>query len=121
MKIINLEQFRKLPPGTIAMKYEPCTFEGLFMKGETWEYDFILTYLTDEIEANSSDDMIDKLRLAEKGASIPMSFDESQRDGCFEKNQLFAVWEKEDILGLINKLKECLEMAYNPGMHHDLA
>jgi len=114
MKIVDLKTFRSLPCGTIAMKYEPYDFDILFVKGETWECDFFLAYLTDEIDCNDLSDFIDKLTLAEeKGISVPMSFEKTMRDGLFEKKQLFAIWEKEDIQGLINKLKECLGIAYN--------
>jgi hypothetical protein len=114
MKIVNLKTFKTLPSGTIAMKYEPCILGRLFMKGEPSKCDFILTYLTDEIDCDSSTDFIDKLTLAEnKGVSVAMSFEETMRDGLFEEKQLFAIWEKEDVLGLIDKLKECLEYAYN--------
>ena len=120
MKIVNLKTFRSLPSGTIAMKYEPCNFGRLFVKGETWKHDFILAYLTDEIDCNSSDEFVDKLTLAEKkGVSIAMSFEETMRDGLFEENQLFAIWEKNDILGLINKLKECLEIPYNKSLNSE--
>lgn len=109
MKIVDLKTFRALPEGTIAAKYEPCVFGDLFVKGETWEVDFILAYLTNEIDASSSDDMMDKMDRAEAGEAVPMSFEEYMRDGLFEDGQLFAVWEKADVEGLIAKLTTCLE------------
>ena len=108
MKIVDLKAFRDLPEGTIASKYDPCIFGDLFIKGRTMEVDFILTYLTNEIEANSSDERFDKLDACEKGESVAMSFDESMRDGCFDDDQLFAVWDKPDIEGLIATLTTSL-------------
>jgi len=112
MKIINLTQFRAMPEGTVFMKYEPCVFEPLSVKGETWEFDFISASITDEVDADSSEEMENKLRYAENsGESIDMDFEGYIRDGCFEPNQLFAVYEKKDIEGLINKLNSCLSMS----------
>jgi hypothetical protein len=35
--------------------------------------------------------------------------DETQRDGLFEEDELFAIYDNEDILKLINKLKTCTQ------------
>lgn len=35
MKIVNLDEFLRLPPGTIYSAYEPCICRGLFRKDET--------------------------------------------------------------------------------------
>lgn len=90
------------------MKYNDGSFEHIFEKGETWKNDFILTFLTDEIETTDSGDLMYKLTLLENGESFPMSFEETMRDGEFQDDQLFAVWEKRDVEGLINKLQDCL-------------
>ena len=51
----------------------------------------------------------DKLHDAlENGTSLDMDFRCSGRDGCFEKDQLFAVWEKKDVEMLISRLQECI-------------
>lgn len=112
MKLVTREQFLKLPEGTIAMKYSQGSFDPLFVKGETWGNDFISTNIVDEIETTGSDDLIDKLTLLENGAEFPMAFEESMRDGCFDDKQLFAIWDKKDIEGLITKLNESLKEAY---------
>lgn len=113
MKIVNLETFRSLPNGTVYTKYEPCCFEGLCVKQGTIEHDFFYESITDEIECHGSGDMVDKLSLAkETGCSIKMDFEATMRDGFFEENQLYAVWEKEDVEGLVSKLQKCLQEAY---------
>lgn len=113
MKIVDLKTFLSLPEGTVAAKYEPCVFGDLFAKGETWEVSFILTHITNGIDSVDSHDYF--LRLNDShltGSSVNMSFEESMLDSCFEDGQLFAVWEKEDVEGLIAKLQECLSSAY---------
>lgn len=95
------------------MKYEPCVFEDLCAKGETWEHDWLYENITYSIECTSSDDFGIKLEDAEEnGVSVAMDFDSTCRDGCFDDNQLFAVYEKKDIEALINKLNRCKALAY---------
>lgn len=109
MKIINLAEFRAMPEGTVFCKYEPCNFGELQIKGETWESDFISASLTGVIESDGSSDMFDKLLQYEKTKeSFPLDIEYYGRDGLFEENQLFAVYEKKDIAQLVNKLMTLL-------------
>lgn len=110
MKIVNLETFRKMPPNTLFAKYEPCVFEELEIKGETWEYDFLVSSsLSSAIKCSGSDEFSELLDRAEKTSeSLAMDFETEGRDGCFDKDQLFAVWEEADVLALIERLKRCL-------------
>lgn len=107
MKIINLEEFRKCPIGTVFSKYEPCIFNGLMIKGDTWETDFIYQDLIGNIECIDSGDFGNKLDEAlMTGKSLTMDFDCMQRDGLFEKEQLFAIYEEKDVESFINALKD---------------
>jgi hypothetical protein len=110
MKIVNLKTFRELPPNTVFAKYEPCVFNELQIKGDTWECDFLVTSnLADAIKCSGSGEFGELLDRAEKdGISLEMDFDTEGRDGCFEDDQLFAVWEKADVRALIERLKLCL-------------
>ena len=115
MKIIDLAEFRKLKPGTIFMKYEPCIFGDLGVKQDTLgERDFLYESITCELDYDSSDAMLDALTSAgvDSEVSLPMDFDATSRDGMFDDNQLFAIYEKQDVVGLIEKLRTCLASAY---------
>ena len=113
MKIVGLEEFLKLPEDTVFMKYKPCAFEELCAKMKTLPHDFALCTLTTEVDSVSSDDMFNRLDEAlEIGGSVKMDFHSNMRDGCFEKDQLFAIYEKEDVQGLINRLIECFVNGY---------
>jgi len=110
MKIINLQEFMKLPSGTVFCKYKPCVFGDICIKGD-WvtDTDFVYASLTGEIDCTGSNDMIDKLFKYEKtGESFNLDLDAYTRDGLYEKNQLFAVYEKRDIAQLVKKLEELL-------------
>lgn len=110
MKIVDLETFRKLPVGMLFMKFTPCVFGELCSKGETKEHDFLYQSITDEIECEGSEEFSEKLFAASENpnVSLKMDFDLTSRDGYFENNQLFAVYEKADVLGLLIKIRECL-------------
>lgn len=110
MRIVNLEAFLLLPPGTVFAKYEPCIFEDLLIKaGNCGEMDFFYSDIKQAIEADNSNAETDLLeRSARDGISVPLDFDTTGRDGCFEKGQLFAVWETADVQGLIAKLQSAL-------------
>ena len=113
MKIVNLMEFRRLPVGTLFMKYTPGAFEDLQAKGETLEVDFTYENITSWVKSASSNEMFDRLLAAERdGESLLMDFDATGRDGCYENDQLFAVYEKRDVKMLIDKLYRCLVSAY---------
>jgi hypothetical protein len=113
MKIVNLEVFRKMPVGTIFLKYQPFAFEDLQCKGETWDGDFLSENISHWPDCNSSDDFEDKLQLSQDtGESILLDFDSTGRDGCYDDDQLFAVYDRRDVEMLQDKLSRCLDSAY---------
>lgn len=106
MRIVDLTEFRAMPEGTIFCKYSPCNFGDLEIKGETWESDFICASLTGCIESDGSDDMLDKLLKYEKTKeSFSLNVDYYGRDGLYDKEQLYAIYENADIEQLITRLK----------------
>jgi hypothetical protein len=109
MKILNRKQFLALPGQVLFSKYEPYVFESFAIKGETWGNDFLVQYIVDSVAANSTEKFAEILDDAqETGDSIAMDFDCLDRDGCFDKDQLFAVWEEKDVRQLIDRLKQLL-------------
>lgn len=110
MKIVDLTTFCALPSGTLYSKYVPCYFDSLTIKGETRGRDFLTQQIADAIESKGSDDFSDQLFEAQhSGVSLTMDFDCMGRDGCFNDNQLFAVWERADVEALILRLQETLK------------
>jgi hypothetical protein len=114
MKIVNLETFLKLPAGTLFMKYRPCIFGDLLIKGESCKSffeghkDFLYQQLN-ELESNGSDHDTELLTKAEKeGISIDFDLNCEGRDGMFEENQLFAIYEEKDFINLIQRLIKTL-------------
>lgn len=67
--------------------------------------DYIYKNLIGNIDAESSDDEFYILLNAEEnGTSFKLDFDCSERDGFFDETQMYAIYDQEDIIGLINKL-----------------
>lgn len=109
MKIVNRGIFMSLPENTLFSKYEPCCFEHLHIKGDNCGSDFLAQQINDAIECNDSGEFTDKLDDAmANDTSVDMDFDCMGRDGCFDEDQLFAVWEPPDVKNLIARLRQCL-------------
>jgi hypothetical protein len=109
MKIVDLKTFLELPENTLYSKYGSCVFGDLQIKMETTHNDFFTQQICDSIECSGSDEYFDKLEAAQHGGvSLKMDFDIMGRDGLFENDQLFAVWENEDVEALIERLQECV-------------
>jgi hypothetical protein len=109
VKIVNLDTFIAMPAGTVFAKYKPCCFEDLCIKGESIPEtdDFFYQQIVDAIDAAGSSEWSNMLfESQETGKSLPMDFRCEGRDGCFEPAQLFAVWERADVLALIARLQE---------------
>jgi hypothetical protein len=100
MRIYNRTDFMKLPEGVLFCKGKPWHWGDLSVKGESLVTDF-----TDRglcwIESNSSEDAIDRMeRMLTEGTSEPMQTAYG-RDGCFDNEDLFLVFEETDLMELI--------------------
>ena len=110
MRIINRTDFLALPSGTLFSKYEPCIFGDIQIKGSTVSgVDFYFQQISDAIDAKGDGEFSDILFDARlNGTSVKLNFDCEARDGLFDSDQLFAVWEKSDVLQLIERLKRSI-------------
>lgn len=107
MKIVNRETFLSLPAGTVFSKYSPCIFGDLCIKGDTLDHcdDFLYQGIVDEIEAGGMGEFSMRLESAtQHGTELAMNFDQMGRDGCFDADQLFAVWSAVDVMKLVKRL-----------------
>ena len=105
MKIVDRKTFLTLPEGTIYSYYVPQISNGLMVKQETLSDDWIYQDLLFEVYGDSSNDVMQLLTQAEEhGTSFRLDLDCGTRDGMFDNEQMFMVYEKEDITRLVNKL-----------------
>ncbi len=107
MNIVTREKLMQMPQGTVWSYYEPCVYQGLFIKDDNPSDapDFLCSDLIGAIDNNSSGDFIDKSERMENGESLPVDFEMTGREGMFDHLQLFAVYEKEDVAKLIERLQ----------------
>lgn len=107
MKILNRKEFLLLPENTLFAKYHPCVIGELAIKGETFGNDFYVQSIADSIEANDTGEFIEKLAAAENGEDIRLDLNCEGRDGMFDDDQLFMVYDKQDVEAIIKRLSVC--------------
>lgn len=109
MRIVNRDTFLALPANTLYSTFLPCIFGNLCIKGDTIAgVDWAYQSLHDAIECDNSEEFAEKcFRAAEHGESLTLDLDCMGRDGGFELDRLFAVWEPQDVQALIQRLQEC--------------
>lgn len=115
MKIVDLPTFLAMPAGTIYAKYQPCIFGDIAIKDESWEKTWWYQELSTPWFAGREDSgaWMDTLTAIEKGEpSPPMDHLTTMRDGLYDAKQLFAVWERDDLEGLIGRLQQALADGY---------
>lgn len=101
----------KMPKGTVFSYYEPCCFRELEIKADdpgNYENDWLFDSLIGAVHNDNSEEFIENCTRMEKGESMPVDFEYTSRDGLFEDEQLYAVYEKEDVEKLIKRLQETL-------------
>ena len=114
MKIVNRQEFYKLPEGTLYSEFKPYYFGGLYIKGETLSYnnipsDFVTEDLIGNIESDNSDEYHDNIvQAVENKTSLKLDFDCAGRDGMYEEDMMYAVYEKDDIAQFILRLTKLL-------------
>lgn len=109
VKIVDRNTFLAMPQGTVYQKYEPCVFGELEIKGETlaggidWFAWTLGPWFEDTNGSVEYFDLLEHARVSTEEIG-PMDFEIQGRDGCFDEDQLFAVWSKEDVEGLVRRL-----------------
>jgi hypothetical protein len=113
VRIVDRATFLALPSGTLFSKFSPHIFGELSIKGATQSgIDFWYQDLAGAIESTDTGDWADRLEAAvERGAVLRMDFDCMGRDGLFDADQLFAVWDARDTRMLIDRLERALAEA----------
>lgn len=107
MRIYDRQAFLQLPPGTLFCKGKPWVFETLQVKEVSLPNDFFCRELQ-WIEASSSDVAFNRLEaMRATGASFPLETGIG-RDGCYDDEDMFLVYEPEDL----RELQACLVRAF---------
>lgn len=114
MRIVDRETFLAMPPGTVFSKFKPDIFGNIEIKGDSTTnaqgelIDFWSQDVAGAVEAASSGEFMHACDRAVAGECIPLDFDSQYRDGLYEAEQLFAVWDPNDVQALIQRLQLAL-------------
>lgn len=110
MRIVNRKVFLSLPNGIVYSKYQPHgMFDGLYEKGDTWTNDWIYQDMLDSVDGSGSQEVFETINDAEEnGAQFVMDLDCGSRDGSFEENDMFAIYDKSDLKRLVERLSDTL-------------
>lgn len=113
MKIIDRGSFLAMPAGTLFAKADtPNTygFGPLTLKGETVGSDFYEQRLVGDVEGTGdSEEWIQAYDAMVAGESKPVDLNIEARDGLFDDDQLFAVFDRSDHIYLIKRLIDALD------------
>lgn len=117
MRIVDRKTFLAMPEGTVFAMYDQSIIREPKVKAKSLGsggelVDFCFTSLTDGVDCEWSerDGIIDLAEI--EGTPFAMSFIKECRDGDFAPDQLFAVWERADVEGLIARLQSALVDGY---------
>jgi hypothetical protein len=120
MKIVDRQTFLAMPAGTLFSKWQPCVFEDVQIKGVTLfngerAIDFSLQQIADAVASNDSGEWSDiQCASVDCGSSFALDFECESRDGFFDADQMFAIWERADVEGLLARLRLALSEGYGP-------
>ncbi len=113
MKILKRGEFLEMPAGTIFAKGKPWYFEAPEVKGDTTGDDFTamqLCWIESGGDIDGERNQWGRLTLMlDDGASFPMNPDYG-RDGCFDDEDIFLVWEEADLLVLRSHVDAALAL-----------
>lgn len=106
MRIIKFNDFIKLPANTVYCEFD-VGFSNLYVKMDSiGDDDFFYKDLLQNIDVKNSDEFMDFIETRDK--DISMDFDTVSRDGMFDYSREFAIFDNDDIKGLIKVLQECV-------------
>ena len=103
-----------MPSGTVFAKFSPHIFGEVQLKAATVGSDYVRNNLIPMFEGWSDDESwIGVLEAMMSGqSSPPFDYDSYGRDGYFDEDQLFAVFERQDLVAMINQLQDALLEGY---------
>lgn len=113
MRIYNREDFMGLPAGVIFAKGKPCYFGGLCVKAATLysdekAVDFVRLSL-ETYDCFNGTEFVERFdEMLNKHASYPFDDEAYGRDGTFDKDDVFLVYEREDLLKLAEIVADAL-------------
>lgn len=114
MRVVNRKNFLTLPAGTIYCKGVQWAFDGLCIKDDSLENDWI--YLDPAwASAHDSGEATDLLQASLETGSSFAGEDAYGRDGCFDDKEVFLIFEKPDLEALRSHIDKALTVPNQEG------
>lgn len=117
MKFVDKQQFYNLPENTLYSKFIPHRIEGLYIKGETIKsfenntpIDYVYVSLIDNIDSRNSEEYLD---ILDKRSDFTLDYEGGSRDGMFDENEQFVIYDDNDIRKLTSTLQNILYVKEN--------
>jgi hypothetical protein len=106
MRIVNRNIFLSMPKGTIYAKIpEQWIIEDICVKYETTDYNDWYYMSFNWVDADNSNEAVDRLEdMINNGTSYPVQ-NSIVRDGLFENDAHFLIYEQEDVKFITSKMK----------------
>lgn len=115
MHIVDRKTFLSMPANTVysISHWTPSTMStsitDLLIKGDTVAGIDYYEQCIPDFDYEDIDEKFDAISKSVTGGSpINTDFYVETRNAMFNKDQMYAIWDKEDIEGLISRLKQCL-------------
>ena len=113
VKIVNRAEFMAMDGIVLHRKYEPCIFGELGVKvstikdvgGEPIDYVTIGTEQIDDSNFNEVHEFLCGDAL--NGVSFRFEYESTSRDGLYDDDQMYAIYDDDDIDQLIAFLESC--------------
>lgn len=110
MKIISHDEFVKLPSGILYSEYTQCIFGELKIKYESisdsdWFYSNLEGNPDYYNGFSESIQFVDACAIMENGNDLAPDLNTLERDGMFDHDRLFCVYNHKDIMMIIDKLQ----------------
>jgi len=115
MKIVTKQEFYKLPNGTLFSYYEPCIINGLMIKLDTITsgvygkepIDFFYQDLIGNVNTDNGEFSEILINAQENKVDFDLDFEVGERDGLYEENALYVVYNSDEIKQLSKIIAGC--------------
>ena len=101
MRIVKRAEFLSLPRGTVYSRYKPQIVTGFEIKGFSFSNDWYYRNLLGDVGGDSTTHEYEDM---EAGKSLPICLDMEQRDGSFDNEERFLIFEHPDLEDLVAEI-----------------
>lgn len=111
MRIVDRKTFLALPAGTFYREGEPWAFGDLCLKHDTLGTNDWVEQHFENPEAKSSDELFDRFEeMLQQEASYPLDAENTMRNGMFEDDSIFLIYEANDLRILRDAIDKVIEV-----------